>query len=82
MAIEGGKVTIPTLNGKAKLTIPAGTKSGRIFVLKSQGMGNLYGMGKGDLLAEVHIWTPDKVSKKAKDLLKDLDKELGRPPKL
>jgi molecular chaperone DnaJ len=82
MAIEGGKVTIPTLNGKVKLTIPAGTKSGRIFVLKNQGMGNLYGMGKGDLLAEVHIWTPDKVSKKAKDLLKELDKELGKPPKL
>ncbi len=82
MAIEGGKVTIPTLNGKVKLTIPAGTKSGRIFSLKGQGMGNLYGMGKGDLLAEVHIWTPDKVSKKAKNLLKDLDKELGKPPKL
>jgi molecular chaperone DnaJ len=82
MAIEGGKVTIPTLNGKVKLTIPAGTKSGRIFSLKGQGMGNLYGMGKGDLLTEAYIWTPDKVSKKAKDLLKDLDKELGKPPKL
>jgi molecular chaperone DnaJ len=82
MAIEGGKVTIPTLNGKVKLTIPAGTKSGRVFILKSQGMGNLYGMGKGDLLAEAYIWTPDKISKKGKELLKELDKELGKPPKL
>ncbi len=82
MAIEGGKVTIPTLNGRVKLTIPPGTKSGRIFVLKSQGMGNLYGIGKGDLLAEAYIWTPNKVSKKAKDLLEELDKELGNPPKL
>jgi molecular chaperone DnaJ len=82
MAIEGGKVTIPTLNGKVKLTIPTGTKSGRIFVLKSQGMGNLYGIGRGDLLAEAYIWTPDKVSKKGKELLKELDKELGKPPKL
>jgi len=81
-AIEGGKVTIPTLNGRAKLTIPPATKSGRIFVLKGQGMGILYGIGKGDLLAEVYIWTPDKISKKAKDLLKELDKELGNPPKL
>jgi len=80
-AIEGGKVTIPTLNGRAKLTIPAGTKSGKIFVLKGQGMGILYGIGKGDLLAEAYIWTPDKISKKAKDLLKELDKELGNPPK-
>jgi molecular chaperone DnaJ len=82
MAIEGGKVTIPTLNGKVKLTIPSGTKSGRVFILKNQGMGNLYGMGKGDLLAEAYIWTPDKISKKGKELLKDLDKELGKPPKL
>ncbi len=82
MAIEGGKVTIPTLNGRVKLTIPSGTKSGKVFVLKGQGMGTLYGIGKGDLLAEAYIWTPDKVSKKAKDLLKDLDKEIGKPPKL
>ncbi len=81
-AIEGGKVTIPTLDGKVKLTIPAGTKSGRIFILKGQGMGYLYRSGKGDLLAEVYIWTPEKVSKKAKDLIKELDKELGKPPKL
>jgi DnaJ-class molecular chaperone len=45
-------------------------------------MGNLYGMGKGDLLAEVYIWTPEKVSKKAKSLLDELDKELGTPPKV
>ncbi len=81
-AIEGGKVTIPTLNGRVNLIIPSGTRSGKIFALKSQGMGNLYGMGKGDLLAEVYIWTPEKISKKAKDLLKELDKELGNPPKL
>jgi len=82
MAIEGGKITIPTLNGKVKLTIPAGTKSGRIFILKGQGMGYLYGTGKGDLFAEAYIWTPDKISKKAKKLLGDLDKEIGNPPKL
>ena len=82
MAIEGGKITIPTLNGKVKLTIPAGTKSGRIFILKGQGMGHLYGTGKGDLMAEVYIWAPDKISKKAKKLLGDLDKEIGKPPKI
>jgi molecular chaperone DnaJ len=81
-AIEGGKVKIPTLNGKVKLTIPAGTKSGKIFVLKDQGIGRLYGSGKGNLLAEIYIWTPDKISKKGKELLKELDKELGNPPKV
>jgi molecular chaperone DnaJ len=81
-AIEGGKVSIPTLNGRVNLIIPSGTRSGKIFALKGQGMGNLYGMGKGDLLAEVYIWTPEKISKKAKSLLDELDKELGKPPKV
>lgn len=81
-AIEGGKVTIPTLNGRVNLIIPPGTKSGKIFALKGQGMGNLYGMSKGDILAEVYIWTPEKISKKAKSLLEELDKELGSPPKV
>jgi molecular chaperone DnaJ len=81
-AIEGGKVSIPTLNGRVNLIIPSRTRSGKIFALKGQGMGNLYGMGKGDLLAEVYIWTPEKISKKAKGLLDELDKELGKPPKV
>lgn len=79
-AITGGKVKIPTLNGKVKLNIPPGTDSGKVFRLKGKGMGNLYGRGKGDLLAEVYIWTPDKISGEARNILNELDEKLPSPP--
>ncbi len=81
-AIEGGEVKIPTLDGRVKITIPPHTNSGKVFVLRGKGMGSLYGRGKGNLLAEVYIWTPKKVSRKAQGLLEELDKELGSSPEL
>jgi molecular chaperone DnaJ len=81
-AIQGGKTKVPTLDGRVKLTIPPGTKSGRIFLLKGKGMGSLYSNKRGDLLVETYIWTPDKVSKKARKLINELDKELGSPPEI
>ncbi len=81
-AIEGGKIKIPSLDGRLKLTIPPGTKSGRIFLLKGKGMGSLYGGRRGDILVETYIWTPDKVSKRARQLLKELDDEFGSPPEI
>jgi len=70
------------LDGRLKLTIPPGTKSGRIFLLKGKGMGSLYGGRRGDILVETYIWTPDKVSKRARQLLKELDDEFGSPPEI
>ena len=81
-AIAGGKINVPTLDGRVKLTIPPGTKSGRIFLLKGKGMYSLYGRRKGDILVEAYIWTPKKVSKKARKLLNELDDELGSPPEI
>ena len=81
-AIEGGKIKVPTLDGRVKLTIPPGTKSGRVFLLKGKGMGSLYGGRKGDILVETYIWTPKKVSKKARQLIEELDNELGSPPEI
>lgn len=82
MAIEGGKVKVPTLNGKVKLTVPPKTESGKVFKLKGKGLGRLRGRGKGDELVEVYIWTPDRVSRKAKKLLAELDEELEEPPEV
>jgi molecular chaperone DnaJ len=69
----GGKVKVPTLNGKASLTVPAGTQSGRVFRLRGRGLPSLSGYGKGDELVELFVWTPTRVSKKEKELLKQLD---------
>ena len=45
-------------------------------------MYSLYGRRKGDILVEAYIWTPEKVSKKARKLLNELDDELGSPPEI
>jgi molecular chaperone DnaJ len=78
----GGKVKVPTLNGKASLTVPAGTQSGKVFRLRGRGLPRLSGYGKGDELIELFVWTPARVSQKEKKLLKELDevREEDLPP--
>jgi len=69
----GGKVQVPTLNGKANLAVPAGTQSGKVFRLRGKGLPRLSGYGKGDELVELFVWTPTGLSQKEKQLLKELD---------
>ena len=75
-AALGTKIDIPTLYGDAKLKIPSGTQSGTIFRLKGKGLPHLSGWGKGNQFVNVIVYTPKKLSKKQKKLLKDLEKEL------
>lgn len=80
-AVLGGKIKVPTLNGSASLTIPAGTASGKIFRLKGQGLPRLSYGGKGDEYVEVKIWTPSKLSGEEKELLRRLEEISSDPPK-
>lgn len=75
MATLGGEVDVPTLSGKAKLHIPAGTASHTVFRLKGEGMPRLQRSGKGDEMVRVVIEVPKKLSKKQKELLEELGKE-------
>jgi molecular chaperone DnaJ len=72
VAALGGRIEVPTLDGPANLTIPAGTQSQKVFRLKGKGLGRLDGRGRGDLLARVTVWVPTKVSKEEKGLLEKL----------
>ncbi|TES91227.1 MAG: molecular chaperone DnaJ [Candidatus Cloacimonadota bacterium] len=80
-AVLGGKIEIPTLNGKVSLTIPRGTESGKLFRLKGQGLPQLNLRGKGDEYVEVKIWTPKRTSNEEKELLKRLEDISTDPPK-
>lgn len=71
-AALGTKVEVPTLGGKARISIPAGTQAGKIFRLKGKGIPALNSYGKGDQLIDVNIWTPKKLTKKEKELLQEL----------
>jgi molecular chaperone DnaJ len=77
-AALGDKLRIPTLDGDEELAIPAGTQTGEVFRLRGRGVPHLRRNGRGDLLVMVHVLTPTKLSKKQKDLLKELSETLGK----
>ncbi len=62
-AVFGTNVEVPTIDGRAKIKIPAGTQSGKIFRLKGKGFPDVNNRHyKGDQLVHVNIWTPQNVS--------------------
>ena len=76
-AVLGGAKEIETLDRKKViLKIPAGTSSGEIFRIRGKGIKHFSSLGQGDLYVKIKIQTPKHVSEKAKQLLKDLQKEL------
>ena len=72
MAALGGGIEIPTLTGKAKLTIDPGTPPGRMLRMRDRGLPHLNSHGRGDQLVRINIWVPAKLSSKEKELLKQL----------
>jgi molecular chaperone DnaJ len=88
----GTEIEIPTLEieeeGKekkskvVKITIPAGTQSGKVFRLRGKGLPELNTYRRGDLLVEVRVWTPTKLSTRDKELLEELSQSDNfQPPK-
>ncbi len=60
--VFGTQAEVPTVEGKAKIKIPAGTQSGKIFRLKGKGFPELNGYQKGDQLVQVKVWTPQTLT--------------------
>jgi molecular chaperone DnaJ len=65
-AVFGTQVEVPTIDGRAKIKIPPGTQSGRIFRLKGKGFPAVNSYEKGDQLISVNIWTPQTLSPEEK----------------
>jgi len=79
-AALGGEVEIPTIEGKkVYLTIPPGTETTDRLRLRGQGMSKVRSSARGDLYAHAHVVIPKKLSKKQRDLLEELDKDLSQP---
>ncbi len=77
-AALGAKIMVETLDGKIELKIPSGTQSGTQFRVRSNGVPYVNDPGKrGDLFITVHVIVPAKLSKKEKDLLKQMAEERG-----
>lgn len=73
-AALGVSKTVETINGKVSLKIPSGTQTEKIFRLKGKGLPALHGSQVGDQLVKVHVKTPEKLGKEAKELLEKLGK--------
>jgi molecular chaperone DnaJ len=80
-AVFGTNIEVPTIDGRAKIKIPAGTQGGKIFRLKGKGFPALNTYEKGDQLIHVNIWTPQHVSSDEKAMLEKLSTSANFVPK-
>jgi molecular chaperone DnaJ len=71
-AALGTSVEIPTLEGKAKIKIDAGTQGGKLLRLKGKGLPSVEHYGKGDLIVNINVWTPQHLSSEEKKTLEKL----------
>lgn len=73
-AALGGAVEVPTITGRARLNIPAGTQPGKVLRLRGKGLPSTDGRGTGDELINVMVYIPEKLNDKEKaafELIKD-----------
>lgn len=72
-ATLGTTIEVPTLEGRARIKIEPGTQPGKVLRLKNKGLPSVNAYGRGDLLVNINIWTPQKLSAEEKETLKKLD---------
>jgi len=73
----GAEIDVPTLEGKIKLKVPAGTQSGKVLRLKGKGFTDLHGYGRGDQLVRIVVETPRRLTARQRELLEEFAKLSG-----
>lgn len=73
VAALGGEIEVPTLDGHARIKVPAGTQTGKIFRLRSKGITGVRNQTTGDLLCHVSVETPVDLTARQKELLEEFD---------
>jgi molecular chaperone DnaJ len=73
VAALGGEIHIPTLDGEAKIKIPAETQSGQVFRLRGKGIRPVRSSVSGDLMCHVVVETPVRLTERQKELLRELE---------
>ena len=76
-AALGDEVEVPTLDGTAKVKIPGGAQTGKLFHMRDKGVGHLRGGGRGDEIVRLKVVTPEKLTKEQKKLFEELAESLG-----
>lgn len=68
-AALGTTIEVPTLEGHAKIKIEEGTQPGNLLRLRGKGLPELQGYGRGDLLVNLNVWTPQKLTAEEKKII-------------
>jgi molecular chaperone DnaJ len=73
VAALGGEIEIPTLDGVAKLKVPAETQTGKVFRLRGKGIKGVRSISQGDLLCHVVVETPVSLTDRQRELLQEFE---------
>ncbi|SFQ99754.1 molecular chaperone DnaJ [Desulfoscipio geothermicus] len=79
-AALGDEITVPTLDGQAKLRVPEGTQTGTILRMRNKGIPDVRGYGRGDQHVYIKVITPTRLTEKQKDLLREFARIEGQKP--
>lgn len=71
-AALGAEITVPTLEGKAALKIPAGTQSGQVLRLRGKGMPRPNGTGRGDEYVHIQVTVPKHLDSRTRELFREI----------
>jgi molecular chaperone DnaJ len=77
-AAIGAEIEVPTLGGKVKMKIPAGTQSGSVFRLRGKGAPDLRGYGHGDQLVRIIVEVPRKLTARQHELLEEFARDMKK----
>ena len=80
-AALGDTLYVPTLDGKVKYNLPAGTQPGEVFRFRNRGIQQLSGKGRGDQFVKIIVDVPKNLNQKQKDMLKNFNNSLPNKPK-
>jgi molecular chaperone DnaJ len=79
-AILGGTVEVPTVDGRVKVKIDAGTQPGKVLRLRGKGLPNVNRYGHGDLLVHVGVYIPEQLTKEEQKLIEKLSESPNVKP--
>jgi molecular chaperone DnaJ len=70
--VMGESIEIPTVSGKAKIKIEAGTQSGKVLRLRGKGLPSVQGYATGDLFVHINVYTPTTITKEEREWMEKM----------
>lgn len=75
LAVFGGQIEVPTVEGEVKIRIRPGTQAGTMIRLRGRGVNHLHGRGRGDEYVRLNILVPEKLSREQRKIIEEMERE-------